>query len=507
MRLSKAIFSRLFIVAFAILAQLILFFLILSELNDYYTLFSAFMNVISFIVVIAIINRDMITEAKIPWIIIALLMPVFGTVIYLTFSEYKLSREQKKMYKAAAEQIDAYFANDNRQHLALHAKAGKYKGQFEYVYSATGRCAYENTKTQFFSMGYDFWESLIDELKKAEKYIFMEYFIVEDGVMWQSIFEILREKAANGVEVRLMYDDLGSVNTLPWDFDREMQRYGIICVKFNPFRPVISERHNNRDHRKITVVDGKVAYVGGVNIADEYINVKKRFGVWKDTAVRLDGEAVMSLAALFLQGYDAQTEIVERIGTYLCDRDYAQGAHGIVMPYGDGPRPAYTEYVAENIYLNMINNAENYIWITTPYLIIDSKIENALKNAAMRGVDVRIVTPHIPDKKMIFALTRSYYARLIGSGVKIFEYMPGFIHAKQAICDDDIAMVGTVNLDYRSLIHHYECGVLMYRTDCMEDIKTDFEELFSVSMNMQGFTQRGIVTHFCRIVTAFTPLL
>ncbi len=507
MKLSKALFSRLFIVGFAILAQLILFLLIISRLNDYFTLFSAFMNVISFIVVVAIINRDMITEAKIPWIIIALLMPVFGTVIYLTFSEYKLSHKQKRMHKAVEEHINDYFADDGKNHFAVQSQTGKYKGQFEYIHTVSGKDAYENTATRFFAMGEDFWQSLISDLKKAERYIFMEYFILEDGVMWESIFEILRAKAESGVEVRLMYDDLGSVNTLPWDFDRIMQRCGIICVKFNPFRPVISERHNNRDHRKITVIDGKVGYVGGVNIADEYINAKERFGVWKDTAVRLEGEAVASLAALFLQGYDAQTEIVEEYGVYLGNRHSMPDAGGVVMPYGDGPRPAYTEYIAENIYLNMINTAERYIWITTPYLIIDSKLENALKNAAMRGVDVRIITPHIPDKKTIFALTRSYYKRLTDSGVKIFEYIPGFIHAKQTICDDDIAMVGTVNLDYRSLIHHYECGVLMYRADCLADIKTDFENLFSVSMNMKDFRQREIVTHFCRIVTAFTPLL
>lgn len=506
MKLSKALFSRLFIVGFAILAQLILFLLIISQLNDYFTLFSAFMNVISFVVVIAIINRDMITEAKIPWIIIALLMPVFGTVIYLTFSEYKLSRKQKRTHKAVVAHIEGYFADDDKNHFAVQAKTGKYKGQFEYIHTASGKDAYENTATKFFATGEDFWQSLTEDLKKAERYIFMEYFIVEDGVMWQSIFNILRDKAESGVEVRFMYDDLGSVNTLPWDFDRMMQKYGIICVKFNPFRPVISERHNNRDHRKITVVDGRVGYVGGVNIADEYVNAKERFGVWKDTAVRLEGTAVASLAALFLQGYDAQTEIVEEYGAYLGERYPANGS-GVVMPYGDGPRPAYTEYIAENIYLNLINTAERYIWITTPYLIIDSKIENALKNAAMRGVDVRIVTPHIPDKKTIFALTRSYYKRLTDSGVKIFEFEPGFIHAKQTICDGDIAMVGTVNLDYRSLIHHYECGVLMYKTDCMADIKADFENLFSVSINMKDFRQRDIVTHFCRIVTAFTPLL
>ncbi|MBQ8525113.1 MAG: cardiolipin synthase [Clostridia bacterium] len=508
MHFSKGIFSRLFIVGFSIVAQFALFMMVISRLNEFHIAFNITMHIISFAVIVSIINRDMITEAKIPWIIITLLVPLFGTVLYLCLSEYKLSRKQKKQHQLVIERIEKHFSSDKRTHFKLMEIAGKYKGQCRYILKNTRQFAYENTDTEFYPDGESFWNSLKEELSKAKKYIFMEYFIIEDGIMWNSIFEILKEKAASGVEVRLMYDDLGSVNTLEWDFDRQMRRNGIICVKFNPFKPVISERHNNRDHRKITVVDGDVAFVGGLNLADEYINAKQRFGYWKDTAIRLRGNAVKSLAALFLQNYDDQTGIVENYASYL-SKDYAPnpGAKGIIQPYGDGPRPAYGDYVAANIFLNMINQSERYIWITTPYLIIDSKLQNALCTAAMRGVDVRIITPHIPDKKAIFAMTRSYYHRLQAGGVKIYEYTPGFMHAKQVICDDEAAIVGTINLDYRSLIHHYECGVFMVGTKCISDIKQDFINLFSCSQNMLGFSQKRLVTLLCRLGTAFTPLL
>lgn len=508
MNFSKGIFSRLFIVGFSILAQFAVFLMIISRLNEYHFAFNVIMHVISFAVIISIINRDMVTEAKIPWIIITLLIPLFGTVTYLCFSEYKLSGKQKRQHKRVIEKLVSCFEEDRKSHYRIMDNAGKYKGQCSYILKNTMQFAYDNTETNFYPDGESFWESLTDELSKAEKYIFMEYFIIEEGVMWNRIFEILKQKAASGVEVRLMYDDLGSVNTLKWDFNRKITKYGIHCVKFNPFKPVISERHNNRDHRKITVIDGNVAFVGGLNLADEYINLKDRFGHWKDTAVRLKGDAAKSFAALFLQNYDDQTGIVEDYQKYLSN-EYEQnaGSRGIVQPYGDGPRPAYGEYVAENIFLNMINQAEKYLWITTPYLIINTRLQNALCSAAMRGVDVRIITPHIPDKKPIFAMTRSYYHRLQSGGVKIYEYTPGFMHAKQMVCDGEAAIVGTVNFDYRSLIHHYECGVFMVGTECISDIVQDFNNLFECSQDMSGFSQNKFVTLLCRLGTAFTPML
>jgi cardiolipin synthase len=325
--------------------------------------------------------------------------------------------------------------------------------------------------------------------------------------MWQRIFEILKSKASQGVDVRFMYDDLGTVKTLPWNFDKTLKKHGIKCVKFNPFKPVVSERHNNRDHRKITVIDGKIAFVGGINIADEYINKKERFGVWKDSAVMLRGDAVKSFVLLFLKSYCMQSGETEDFSSFLDIKYTPSDDNDIIMPYGDEPNPEDMSYVAENVYLNIINQAERYLWITTPYLIIDEKMENALIRASQRGVDVRIVTPHIPDKKIVFAITRASYLKLITAGIKIFEYAPGFLHSKQVLCDDDISTVGTVNLDYRSFIHHYECGVLMYNDSCNKDIKKDFENMFEVSLDMKDFRQNRFVLMLCRIMMAFTPML
>ena len=334
----------------------------------------------------------------------------------------------------------------------------------------------------------------------------MEYFIIETGQMWNKILNILQNKVREGVEVRVMYDDLGTIHKLPSNYHKKLRKIGIKCVKFNSFVPIMSALHNNRDHRKITVVDGKVGFVSGLNIADEYINVVQKYGYWKDTGIKITGEAVGSLLMMFLQLYNVQTQKLEDYKPYLKDIEPVK-ANGLVCPFGDGPKYFYEDYIAENVYLNMINQAEKYIWITTPYLIVDSKLTNSLCLAAKRGVDVRIITPHVPDKKIIFRITRSSYKTLQEAGVKIYEYEKGFIHSKQFLCDDEVAIVGTINLDYRSLLHHYECGVLMCKVDCLKDIKRDFEYLFNVSINMKDFKLSKIARLYCAILKVFTPML
>ena len=507
-KLRKILFSRLFIVGMAILFQLAAFFVLLVYLNEYYYVFNSVMYVISLAVLVSIINRNMITEAKIPWIIVTLILPLFGCVLYLTFSQGKMSAKEKRLYKDISEDTAEYFANESKRHVDVLSTAGKYAGLCRYVQNSTSQLSYVNTKTEFYATGEAFWEDLLKELDKAEKYIFMEYFIVHEGVMWDSILQILKRKITQGVEVRFMYDDLGSVSTVKWNFDKKLKDMGIRCVKFHPFIPVVSERHNNRDHRKITVVDGRCAFVGGANIADEYINrIDRVGGYWKDSAVKITGAAVKSISGMFLQTFDIQSGITEDYAKYLGGDFGVKGDGGIVVPYGDGPKPAYTENVSESVILDMINQAQRYVWITTPYLIIDGKLTEALCCAALRGVDVRIVTPHIPDKKIIFAMTRSYYTRLTSRGVKIVEYTPGFIHSKQILCDDEIAMVGTVNLDYRSLIHHYECGVILIGGDAIADIKADFERMFDRGLDMQEFRQNPVVAMLCRLCAVFTPML
>lgn len=502
------------LVAIAIIAQLLFsttlpFFLNYfypETFGDLYVIIDLIVNILGFIMIIAIINSKMIVEGKLIWVIIFLMFPLFGMVIYRMFVWNKAPLRNRKYFNQVKYKVQMMSKNDVVENSNLQEKLGKYYGQFEYVRRSTNLKIYENTKVDFLPTGEKFYDELLENLKKAKTYIFMEYFIIERGVMWNEILNVLKQKVKEGVDVRVMYDDLGTIHKLPYNYHKKLKSYGIKCVKFNSFIPIMSASHNNRDHRKITIIDGRVGFISGLNIADEYINVIQPYGYWKDTGVKLQGEAIKSLLLMFLQLYDVQGKQDEDFYKYIQDVKPVK-SQGFVCPYGDGPRYFDKDYVAENVYLNMINQAEKYIWITTPYLIIDSKLTNALCMAAKRGVDVRIVTPSVPDKKFIFMLTRSSYRTLQEAGVKIFEYQQGFIHSKQLVCDDAIAIVGTINLDYRSLLHHFECGVLMSGVDCIKDIKKDFNTVFAVSKNMKDFKMSAFKRVVCAVLKAFTPML
>lgn len=513
-RFLKIVFSRMTLVALAIILQLLLSTMLPYLLNYFYPeIFSELyvqidlvISGIGFIMLLVVINSKMIVEGKLIWVILFLMFPLFGLVIYRMFVWNKAPKRHRKYYAQVKEKVKTINNKNAVENEKLKEKLGKYYGQFEYIYKTTSFRAYENSKVKFLNTGENFYEELLEELKKAKKYIFMEYFIIERGKMWNSILDILKLKVKEGVEVRIMYDDLGTIYKLPNNYPKRLKKFGIKCVKFNSFIPIMSALHNNRDHRKITIVDGKVGFVSGLNISDEYINVVQKFGYWKDTGIKIIGEAVKSLLMMFLQLYNVQTQQNESFESYLKDVE-AVKSNGFVCPYGDGPRYFDEDNVAANVYLNMINQAQSYIWITTPYLIVDNRIMNALCSAAKRGVDVRIITPHIPDKKIIFRMTRSNYKPLQEAGVKIFEYQKGFIHSKQFLCDDEIAIVGSINLDYRSLLHHYECAVLMSNLECLKDIKKDFQSLFSVSKNMKDFKVSAFNRIVCAILKAFTPML
>lgn len=507
MRYLKVLFGRMAVVAAAIILQVLLFFVFLSVLNSYYNIIGVFGTIISIIVLISIVNRDMITEAKITWVIVVLLMPLLGTLLYLLFAGNQQSRKQKRFLSEITKQSLPYYQNDPQALTQLREEDSGYLGQATYIFRTTHQGAYGNTHTDFFDSGEHMWEDLLNELRNAQHFIFLEFFIIEAGEMWNAVLAILEEKIRKGVEVRLMYDDIGSIGKVPKDYYKTLQALGIDCIKFHPFRPVITAVHNNRNHRKIVVIDGTTGYVCGLNLADEYINRIHPFGEWKDTGVKLRGPGVDGLTLMFLQDFDSQKVKLSSYAPYLTRTTDTFAHSGVVVPYGDGPRPMYHEYVAENVYLNMISQAKHYLWITTPYLIIDNRLEGALCAAAQRGVDVRIVTPHIPDKKMVFHITRAHYPHLQAAGVKIYEFTPGFLHAKQFLCDDICAIVGTINLDYRSLVHHFECGVWMYRTPCIPDIKQDFLRLFARSQNMADFRQAWYTRWFCRLCATFFPLL
>ena len=437
---------------------------------------------ISVATVIAIVNRSMTPESKVTWLIVTF-VPVFGPLLYLMFGERRLSKKELKQLQEL--NSIAFHENNGRQlHLQLQETDKPAYGIINALLHMDSNAeVYDQTDSQFFANGEEMWQQMLEDLKRAEKFIFLEYYIVEEGLMWDSILEILEEKAAQGVEVKMLYDDIGCMVTLPGDYTVHLRSKGIDAHKFNKVIPRMTVAYNNRDHRKILVIDGQISYTGGINLADEYINHIERFGHWKDSGIRIDGPATQAFTRLFLMNWYINRGEISDFDQYHLENQTRHGS-GLCIPYGSGPKPIYKTKVGKIVYQNLINQAEDFVYITTPYLIIDYDLTEDIKNAAMRGVDVRIVTPHIPDKKLIQLVTRGAYPDLLSAGVRIFEYTPGFIHSKQIIVDDRFAAVGTINLDYRSLVHHYENAVLLYKTESIADIRKDFEGIFEQSQEI-----------------------
>ena len=365
----------------------------------------------------------------------------------------------------------------------------------------------ENQK--YYPLGEDLCKDLIEDLKNARRFIFMEYFIIEEGKLWNEILEVLKEKSSQGIEVRIVYDDIGCMKTLPGDYFKKLRKMGIDATAFSFLKGGVDTEFNNRSHRKITVIDGVIGYTGGINLADEYINETVRFGHWKDGGIRITGECVHELTRLFLIDYGINVKHLPKAKHDYFPETKKNNKNGYVIPFGDGPRPLYKREVSKCAIMNMLNSATNYAYITTPYLIIDNELCTCLENTALRGVDVKIILPHIPDKKFIHSMSRSFYPRLIDAGVEIYEYKEGFIHSKNYITDDEYAIVGTVNLDYRSLVHHFENAVWMYDCDVIVDIKTDFEKTLekSIKMDKQSLKINIFKRFFRACVRVFAPLL
>lgn len=471
-------------------------------------------------VAISLVGRNDNPDYKLPWLFFILLLPIIGFMLYFMFYTRKLSRRARKrlavlktlgIERQDGGEMSALFAAD--EHIATQAQA---------LCSLSSANLYRGTDIRYFSLGDDMFPAMVEDLKKAEKFIFMEYFIIERGLFWDTILGVLEEKAAAGVDVRVVYDDIGCMKTLPSNYYKRLTKAGIKCVPFFKLVGQANGKFNNRSHRKITVIDGKVGYTGGINLADEYINEVERFGHWKDAGLRLEGEAVNELTRLFLIDYHMNTkkhddvfadyyigsgEAVEVVGSG--GESGGIGGEGWCIPFGDGPRPIFERRVTQTALLNMLGGAKHYVYMTTPYLIIDNELTAAIENAALRGVDVRIITPHIPDKKLVFSMTRSYYPRLMAAGVKIFEYEKGFIHAKTYLADGEVAIVGTVNLDYRSLVHHFENGVWMYRGPAVAAQESDFLATQSQSIEFRpDMLKQNLWQRFVRaLVKIFAPLL
>lgn len=509
-KILKVLHSRYALAAFCIALEFAQIMAVFILLYKYFLPITVLGVIFHVVVLLYIINRDEIPEFKLPWLILLSMLPVIGAFVFMLLSSTESSKQLKKEFDNACQRIRPYW-QDSECMERLEEDDMDAFSQVHYLHRATGMCCYGSRNVTYYKLGEEFHQALLKELEQAEKYILMEYFIIQDGRMWAPIHEILKKKAAQGIAVYLMYDDFGCMATLPERYYKQMEGEGIHCIPANKFTPVLSNIHNNRDHRKITVIDGKVGFTGGINLADEYINAVDKYGHWKDTAVKIEGEAVKNLTALFWLFWNVQSKkpMDYEFAWYIDKSSHGEKEEGVVMPYGDGPETFYPESFGKNVYLNMINAAKKYLYITTPYLICDHELMTALRLAAKKGVDVRIITPHIPDKKTIFLMTRSSYQRLILDGIKIYEYTPGFIHAKNFVSDDKFAVCGTINLDYRSLVHHYECGIWMYYVDCIKNMKEDFEETLKQSGQIDEARAKlkGWERLLAEVMKVFSPLL
>ncbi|WP_231723263.1 cardiolipin synthase [Parvimonas sp. KA00067] len=507
------IFSRIFFITCMFLIQLTLLIIFLLYFNKYFIYLYGLNLIVGMIFTFIIINDNINPAFKITWILISIALPFLGGIIYLTFGEKRLLKSVKKrLFNFSIKFKDSMDLTKDYDIENLNDSDMNVYRQAKYVNTATGSPVFFNTKTKYFSSGEKSFEEYLNDLKSAKKFIFMEYFIISEGFFLDSVLKILKEKAEKGLDVKIILDDVGSIFTLSNKKIEEMKSYGIKIVEFNQIHGIILPKHNNRTHRKMTIIDGKIAYTGGINIADEYINVIEKYGYWKDSVLKLEGHAVASFINMFISLWDYSTGENTDLNSLYDKKDIEKNSNikeelGVVIPFSETP---IEESTSENMYLNMIRRANRYIYITTPYLIITWEMENALISAAKTGVDVRIITPHIPDKKYVHLLTRSFYKRLIDNGVKIYEFEKGFIHAKNFVCDDEFVVIGSINLDYRSLYLHFECAVWTFGTPIIKDVKRDFERTLkkSIAITPEWIKKRKLITRILQsLLKLFAPLM
>lgn len=546
-----------------------------------------------------IINKWEDPEFKIPWLVFLFVFPIVTCTFYLIFSDHGLPRSEKKIMRKYYQNIGPYFkAETERSFGTANEDIDAVSGVFKYINSTAKVGVHKDNKVTYYKNGEAFFPAMIEGLKQAKEFIFIEFFIITDGQEWSAVQEILKEKAQKGVDVRIIYDDMGCGGTISSFTPRRLRKYGIKCYKFHPFRPILSGVFNNRDHRKIVVVDHQMAFTGGINLADEYANLIERFGYWKDTMVKIEGSAIGNLISTFLANYGIaskagsekiykkvltnhlvsflneshvsfnkkrlsvkkvkdivhekystdvaimtspmfgkspkevaelivsnihisdieKTEISESgLITFYIKNDFDRfinykypvyKAEGYVMPFGDGPGGIDDALIGEQNYINILKYATKKVYISTPYLIPTYQLMDAMRTAALRGVEVNLIVPGIPDKKLVYLVAKANFRPLLKAGVKIFIYKPGFNHMKSMLADDELAFVGTINFDFRSLVHHFECGTLLYKNECIKDIHDDFEEMLSVSQQVaQDYKLNIFGRILCGIVKLIVPLL
>ena len=467
----RMIGSRLVVTALAVLLEAAWLAWLLRFLAPYALVINTVLTVLAVVFVLYVASKRDEAGYKILWLIAILTFPIFGAVLYLCFGDKKTGIPLKRRLEQSRQGLGERPAQDTETEEALASDSLRISQTFRYISRLSGYPVCANTSADYCALGDTLYPVMLEELRKAERFIYLEYFIVEEGEMWDSIANILEEKAAQGVDVRMIYDDLGSLPMLPPDYSARLEARGIKCISFNPMRLFLSGTLNNRDHRKIMVIDGRVAFSGGINLADEYINAVVKHGHWKDGGFRITGPAVQSYTDMFAEFWNAFSKLpIPR--AELGEAAHCPPSDGYVLPYYDSPMNR--DAISNHLYMELLDQATQYAWFFTPYLMLGDTLLDAFVRAAQRGVDVRIFMPGVPDKKIIFRISRSFYRPLLAAGVKIYEYTPGFLHAKACLVDGQLGTLGTVNLDYRSLFLHFECNALFYRASLLQDLKADF---------------------------------
>ncbi len=500
----RFLYNRFYLFALLVLLQIVVFcynMYLLVYKSRIGVLLQAALVIVGVCSVIYILNKDDRPSTKLNWVLLILTFPVFGVPFYLVCGEGGPTRKMRKKLESSKAENDRR-AQEILGEIPLPVPQNRGEGISRYLTERAGYPTYLDGSVTYYKTGEEMFPVMLQELQKAKKFILIEYFIIAHGKMWGEVLKILLQKAEEGTKIRIIYDDFGCMTTLPPDYDKYLESLheNIRAISFNPIVPVFTLRMNNRDHRKILVIDGKVGFTGGVNLADEYINEKRRFGYWKDTGVRVTGNAVNSFTKMFFSTWNAFRKDKEDIGEYLSVSEGEEG-EGVIQPFDDSPLDGKS--VGESVYMDIINRAVKYLYIFTPYLLLDDAVRLSLVRAAERGVDVRIITPAVPDKKMVFRMTRANYPPLQAAGVKIYEYTPGFIHAKSVVCDDECAVVGSINFDYRSLYFHFEDGVYFTGNSAVMDVKRDAEETIALSKFCEPSKKRRV---FGRLFDSFLRL-
>ncbi len=507
----KIVGSRIVAALPAVILQLLIIFSIAKWLEPFATLIYSTLSVLSAFFVLYLISKRDEGAYRMLWLLVICISPLPGALMYLFYGNKRTGRRLENVLKLARTKMPLEL-NDGTETLEQLKIENRRVGQtFAYVEKLTGYPVLKNESAVYYPIGELLFEQMLTALKEAKRYVFLEYFIIQEGVMWNTMVDVMEQKVKEGVDIRVLYDDIGSIGTFSIKNRKSLLKKGIKCEKFNPFI-VLSGALNNRDHRKIMIVDGIVAFSGGINLADEYINEDHPFGHWKDIGFKITGDAIRSYMYMFIEFWNASS--INKVTKELIGDDFEKPhmdkmmeSDGYVLPYYDAPNRAET--ASNNLYIDLLSQSIKYAWFYTPYLLLGDSLMDAFVRAAKRGVDVRIIMPGIPDKKVVFRMSRSYYRELLEAGVKIYEYTPGFVHAKASLIDDNIGSTGTVNLDYRSLFLHYECNALFYKASLLKDLKKDFEKTIELSQERTLDDEKNGLVHYLinNILRIFAPLI